>query len=207
MIGVIQDSPTGSGISTLIGWSSGILGVDKRNMVIVRGNFISEVDASLASASACELWSLEIRMSSQRTNLDMRILTSLSSSNDGFRLSIPINDPDVLEIRGSEGVRILGPDSALGVASGGGTDESSSVAAMRMPMLRVSNFKGGTPELVDTCYAILVLVLPNAESRVWSIQEMEIMEVVADQVAVALSHAAVLEESQLMREQLSAIKA
>ncbi|KAK1578547.1 hypothetical protein Q3G72_031127 [Acer saccharum] len=147
----------------------------------------------------CAVW----MPNESRNEMNLTHELKASSSNDGFRLSIPINDPDVLEIRGSEGVRILGPDSALGVASGGGTDESGAVAAMRMPMLRVSNFKGGTPELVDTCYAILVLVLPNAESRVWSIQEMEIVEVVADQVAVALSHAAVLEESQLMREQLS----
>jgi ethylene receptor len=39
--------------------------------------------------------------------------------------------------------------------------------------------------------------------RGWSHEEMEIVEVVADQVAVALSHAAVLEESKVMREKLS----
>ena len=72
-------------------------------------------------------------------------------------------------------------------------------------MLRVCNFKGGTPELRQACYAILVLILPtgdNQEPRSWSNQELEIIKVVADQVAVALSHAAILEESQLMREKL-----
>uniref|UniRef100_A0A6N2LQU7 NB-ARC domain-containing protein n=1 Tax=Salix viminalis TaxID=40686 RepID=A0A6N2LQU7_SALVM len=53
--------------------------------------------------------------------------------------------------------------------------------SIRMPMLQVSNFKGGTPELVDTCYAILVLVLPSMSYRGWSQEEMEIVEVVADQ--------------------------
>ncbi|KAE8699142.1 hypothetical protein F3Y22_tig00110584pilonHSYRG00019 [Hibiscus syriacus] len=72
-----------------------------------------------------------------------------------------------------------------------------------MPMLQGFNFKGGTPELVETSYAILILVLPSTNSRNWSYPEMEIIEVVADQVAVALSHAAVLEESQRMREKLS----
>ncbi|KAE8659971.1 Protein EIN4 [Hibiscus syriacus] len=72
-----------------------------------------------------------------------------------------------------------------------------------MPMLQGYNFKGGTPELVETRYAILVLVLPSTDSRNWSYPEMDIVEVVADQVAVALSHAAVLEESQRMREKLS----
>ncbi|OIV95032.1 hypothetical protein TanjilG_10852 [Lupinus angustifolius] len=118
--------------------------------------------------------------------------------------SIPINDREVLEVRKSKGVWILRPDSALGAAScGGGTEESGDVAAIRMPILHVSNFKGGTPEFVETSYAILVLVLPKSKLRVWTSHEMEIVEVVADQVAVALSHASVLEESQLMRQKLA----
>lgn len=96
--------------------------------------------------------------------------------------------------------KILRPDSSLGAASSGGADELGAVAAIRM--LRVSNFKGGTPELIQKCYAILVLVLPSDNARVWSYQELEIVKVVADQVAIALSHAAVLEESQLMREKM-----
>ncbi|GMI79171.1 ETHYLENE INSENSITIVE 4 [Hibiscus trionum] len=126
-----------------------------------------------------------------------------ASSSRSFHQSIPMTDPDVKEIKGSEGVRILRPDSALGLASGSGSDEAGAVAAIRMPMLQGFNFKGGTPELVETRYAILVLVLPSTNSREWSYPEMEIVEVVADQVAVALSHAAVLEESQRMREKLS----
>ncbi|XP_010262256.1 PREDICTED: protein EIN4-like isoform X2 [Nelumbo nucifera] len=117
--------------------------------------------------------------------------------------AILINDPDVKEIKESRGVKILRPDSALGIASSGGFGEPGAVAAIRMPMLRVANFKGGTPELIPQCYAILVLVLPNTGGRVWTFHELEIVEVVADQVAVALSHAAVLEESQLMRDKLA----
>lgn len=126
-----------------------------------------------------------------------------TSSAKNFHNSIPINDVDVLEIRKSKGVRILRPESALGAASKGGTGESGAVASIRMPMLNVSNFKGGTPELVDTSYAILVLVLPSTNSRAWTDHEMDIVEVVADQVAVALSHASVLEESQIMRQKLA----
>ncbi|KAJ8747713.1 hypothetical protein K2173_013165 [Erythroxylum novogranatense] len=134
---------------------------------------------------------------------EMNLTHELKASSNNYGRSIPINDSDVLDIKDSEGVKTLRPDSALGTASGGRTEEAGALAAIRMPMLRVSNFKGGTPELVDTSYAILVLVLPGADSRTWSYEEMEIVEVVADQVAVALSHAAVLEESQLMRERLS----
>ncbi|KAK9919484.1 hypothetical protein M0R45_028075 [Rubus argutus] len=145
----------------------------------------------------CAVW----MPSENRTEMNLTHELKGSSSRN-YRRSIPINDPNVLEIRESNRVRILRPDSALGAASSGESGESGAVAAIRMPMLRVSNFKGGTPQLVDTPYAILVLVLPMSDSRVWSCHEMEIVEVVADQVAVALSHAAVLEESQLMREKL-----
>jgi ethylene receptor len=122
--------------------------------------------------------------------------------SETYYSSIPITDPDVASIKNSEEVNILSPDSALAAASSGDSGEPGSVAAIRMPMLRVSNFKGGTPEMRQACYAILVLVLPSERPRSWSSQELEIIEVVADQVAVALSHAALLEESQLMREKL-----
>ncbi|KAJ6761541.1 TWO-COMPONENT SENSOR HISTIDINE KINASE [Salix koriyanagi] len=134
---------------------------------------------------------------------ELHLTHELKGNSKNYRRSIPVNDPDVLEIQGSKGVKVLRPDSALGASSGRELEESGAVAAIRMPMLQVSNFKGGTPELVDTCYAILVLVLPSMSYRGWSHEEMEIVEVVADQVAVALSHAAVLEESQVMREKLS----
>ena len=137
----------------------------------------------------CAVW----MPNENRTEMNLTYELKTSSSRN-YRSSIPINDPDVLEIRGSKGVRILRPESALGAASSGGSCESGAVAAIRMPMLQVSNFKGGTPELVETSYAVLVLVLPAANNRVWSYHEMEIVDVVADQVAVALSHAAVLEE-------------
>lgn len=120
-----------------------------------------------------------------------------------YSFSIPITDPDVVGIKGSELVNILGPDSALVNARSAEMGEPGPVAAIRMPMLRVCNFKGGTPEHIQACYSILLLVLPGGQLRSWSSQELEIVKVVADQVAVALSHAAVLEESQLMREKLA----
>ncbi|KAJ4722633.1 Ethylene receptor [Melia azedarach] len=137
-----------------------------------------------------------------KTGMNLTHKLNERNYSDLCSLSIPISDPDVLRIKGSDGVSILEPDSALATASSGESSPPGPVAAIRMPMLRVSNFKGGTPEIVQACYAILVLVLPSEQGRTWSNQELEIVKVVADQVAVALSHAAVLEESQLMREQL-----
>ncbi|KVH89709.1 CheY-like superfamily [Cynara cardunculus var. scolymus] len=120
-----------------------------------------------------------------------------------YDFSIPIQDPDVQEIKRSEVVKLLDPESRLAVLSGGRSGSPGAVAAIRMPMLRVADFKGGTPEMIQACYAILVLVLPGGQVRSWTNPELEIVKVVADQVAVALSHAAVLEESQLMRDKLA----
>ncbi|KAM0867536.1 hypothetical protein ACQ4PT_041923 [Festuca glaucescens] len=119
---------------------------------------------------------------------------------DGL-VTIAVDDADVIEVRRSDDVKLLGPDSALASASGGGKEDTGTVAAIRMPMLKVSDFKGGTPEVIQTSYAVLVLVPPSGKN--WGAYELEIVKVVADQVAVALSHASLLEESQAMRDRLA----
>ncbi|KAL3523713.1 hypothetical protein ACH5RR_016547 [Cinchona calisaya] len=145
----------------------------------------------------CAVW----MPNGNRTEMNLTHQLSPGPSEE-YSHALPINEPDILEITKNKGVRFLRQDSVLGAASSGGSGEPGAVAAIRMPVLLGSNFKGGTPEVIDTGYAILVLVLRSVNDRVWSYNEMEIVEVVADQVAVALSHASVLEESQLMREKL-----
>ncbi|XP_018479593.2 ethylene response sensor 2 [Raphanus sativus] len=115
------------------------------------------------------------------------------------RFSIPITESDVVRIKRSEEVNMLNSGSPLASVTSRGKLGGQTVG-IRVPMLRVCNFKGGTPEAIHMCYAILVCVLP---SRSWTYQELEIVKVVADQVAVAISHAVILEESQLMREKLA----
>lgn len=146
----------------------------------------------------CAVW----MPSEDRTEMNLTHQLSHCRSDEHQR-SLPINDPDVLEITKSKGVRFLRQDSVLGAASCGEDGEQGAVAAIRMPVLCGSNFKGGTPEYIETWYAILVLVPRSWNDGAWGHNEMEIVEVVADQVAVALSHASVLEESQLMREKLA----
>ncbi|CAN4097616.1 unnamed protein product [Withania somnifera] len=146
----------------------------------------------------CAIW----KPNENKTEMNLIHELRDRSFNSGYNLPIPRSDPDVMQIKESDGVKILDADSLLAAVSSGGSREPGAVAAIRMPMLKVSNFKGGTPELVPECYAILVLVLPGGQCRSWSNQEIEIVRVVADQVAVALSHAAILEESQHMRETL-----
>ncbi|KAG0535531.1 hypothetical protein BDA96_04G373800 [Sorghum bicolor] len=122
-------------------------------------------------------------------------------SDDDGEAVVAADDADVLEVKATDGVKLLPPDSVLGSASGGGKEGTGTVAAIRMPMLKVADFKGGTPEVIKTSYAVLVLVPPS--DRNWAPHELEIVEVVADQVAVALSHASLLEESQAMRDRLA----
>ncbi|GER56157.1 ethylene receptor [Striga asiatica] len=145
----------------------------------------------------CAIW-----MPNADKSDEMNLTHELKENNSKNNLNIATSDRDVNEIISNDGVKILNSDSALAVLSSGGCADPGSVAAIRMPMLRVSNFKGGTPGMVPACYAILVLVLPEGQNRTWTNHELEIVEVVADQVAVALSHASVLEESRMMREKL-----
>ncbi|ESQ36494.1 hypothetical protein EUTSA_v10007018mg [Eutrema salsugineum] len=121
------------------------------------------------------------------------------SGGGGF--SIPITESDVVRIKRSEEVNMLNTNSPLASVTSRGNPGPT--VGIRVPMLRVCNFKGGTPEAIHMCYAILVCVLPLGQSRSWTYQELEIVKVVADQVAVAISHAVILEESQLMREKLA----
>ncbi|XP_058083326.1 probable ethylene response sensor 1 isoform X2 [Magnolia sinica] len=77
------------------------------------------------------------------------------------------------------------------------------VVAVRIPLLHLSNFQANDwPELSAKGYAIMVLMLPSDSARKWHRHEFELVEVVADQVAVALSHASILEESMHARDQL-----
>ncbi|CAA0807170.1 Protein EIN4 [Striga hermonthica] len=158
----------------------------------------------------CAIWMPNANRTAMNLTHEVRGRTFSSSFSSSV---IPYGDPDVLEVKKGGGVRVLDGRSALAVASSAGPGPPGAVAAVRLPMLRVANFKdGGTPEMVPQCYAVLVLVLPSGGGgeeereglvRSWGPQELGIVEAVADQVAVAVSHAAVLEESQSMRDRLA----
>ncbi|XP_025801713.1 ethylene receptor 4-like [Panicum hallii] len=135
------------------------------------------------------------------------------------RQAIRVSDPDVAAVMANKDAKVLRPGSALGTTTGRGA-----AAAIRMPLLRVSNFvdassSGSDEQGAAVSYAIMVLVLaappPTPKNHIsrghrggrgareWIRQELDIVEVVADQLAVALSHAAVLEEWQLTRYKLA----
>ncbi|KAI3741777.1 hypothetical protein L1987_59454 [Smallanthus sonchifolius] len=76
------------------------------------------------------------------------------------------------------------------------------VVAVRVPLLHLSNFDiVNWPDHPAKSYAVMVLILPLNGVRKWRDHELELVTVVADQVAVALSHAAILEESMRARNQ------
>jgi ethylene receptor len=63
-------------------------------------------------------------------------------SDDGVEVG-SVDNANIVEVRGSDGVKLLGPDSVLASASGGKEQGSGAVAAIRMPMLKVADYKGG----------------------------------------------------------------
>ncbi|XP_031407797.1 probable ethylene response sensor 1 [Punica granatum] len=79
----------------------------------------------------------------------------------------------------------------------------SEIVAVRVPLLNLLNFQiNDWPDHSAKSYAVMVLILPTNSGRQWREHELELVEVVVDQVAVALSHAAILEESMRARDQL-----
>ncbi|XP_025806977.1 ethylene receptor 4-like [Panicum hallii] len=120
--------------------------------------------------------------------------------------AISVRHPDVAAVLASKDAEVLRPGSVLEAATGGGLPPAGVAAAIRIPY-----FHGGSCASELAGYAILVLVRrgnddhrsSSSAASTWSNQDLEVVKVVADQVAVALSHAAALEESQLIRRELA----
>ncbi|MQL80769.1 hypothetical protein Taro_013228 [Colocasia esculenta] len=117
---------------------------------------------------------------------------------------VPINLPIVNQIFSNNRAIIIPHTSPLArIRPVVGRYVPPEVAAVRVPLLHVSNFQiNDWPELSAKSYAVMVLMLPPDSARKWHVHELELVEVVADQVAVALSHAAILEESMRARDLL-----
>ena len=112
------------------------------------------------------------------------------------------DDELVKTIENSTKAVVVPPDSLLGRACNHSAATMGSTVAVRLPLLRYSNFGTDTKERTDTKYAIMVLGFPKGSGWGWGPNELDIVEAVADQVAVALSHAAILEDSHRIQEQL-----
>ncbi|KAL8548758.1 hypothetical protein ACS0TY_007864 [Phlomoides rotata] len=143
----------------------------------------------------CALW-----MPSQR-GLNLQLSHTLSNLIP-VGSSVPSNLPVINEVFSrAEAIHIPHTCPLASIRPVPGRYISPEVVAVRVPLLHLSNFHiNNWPELSAKSYAVMVLVLNGI--RKWREHELELVEVVVDQVAVALSHAAILEESVLSHDQL-----
>ncbi|KAF7044247.1 hypothetical protein CFC21_053502 [Triticum aestivum] len=145
----------------------------------------------------CALWMPSRSGSSLQLSHTLRHQITVGSS-------ISINLPVINQVFSSNRAIIIPHTSPLArIRPLAGRYVPPEVAAVRVPLLNLSNFQiNDWPELSAKSYAIMVLMLPSDSARNWHVHELELVEVVADQVAVALSHAAILEESMRARDLL-----
>lgn len=145
----------------------------------------------------CALWM------PTRTGLELQLSYTLRHQNPvGF--TVPIQSPAINQVFSTNRAVKISPNSPVArLRPISGKYMLGEVVAVRVPLLHLSNFQiYDWPELSTKRYALMVLMLPSDSARQWHVHELELVEVVADQVAVALSHAAILEESMRARDLL-----
>ncbi|GMJ10016.1 ETHYLENE INSENSITIVE 1, ETHYLENE RESPONSE, REDUCED DORMANCY 3, ETHYLENE RESPONSE 1 [Hibiscus trionum] len=144
----------------------------------------------------CALWM------PTRTGLELQLSYTLHQQNPvGY--TVPIHHPMINQVFSSSHVVKISPNCPVARIRPAGKYMPGEVVAVRVPLLHLSNFQiNDWPELSTKRYALMVLMLPSDSARQWHVHELELVEVVADQVAVALSHAAILEESMRARDLL-----
>ncbi|GLU07337.1 hypothetical protein SLE2022_242990 [Rubroshorea leprosula] len=145
----------------------------------------------------CALWM------PSRTGMNLQLSHTLNYQMQ-VGTTVPINLPIVNEIFGSaQAVCIPYTCPLARIRPLVGRYVAPEVVAVRVPLLHISNFHiTNWPDLSAKSYAIMILILPTDSARKWRDHELELVDVVADQVAVALSHAAILEESMQAHNQL-----
>ncbi|KAJ8755071.1 hypothetical protein K2173_016679 [Erythroxylum novogranatense] len=145
----------------------------------------------------CALWM------PTRTGLELQLSYTLRQQNPvGY--TVPIQLPVINKVFSSNRAVKISPNCPVArLRPLAGKYIPGEVVAVRVPLLHLSNFQiNDWPELSTKRYALMVLMLPSDSARQWHVHELELVEVVADQVAVALSHAAILEESMRARDLL-----
>ncbi|KAL3651096.1 mitochondrial 2-enoyl thioester reductase [Castilleja foliolosa] len=144
----------------------------------------------------CALWM------PTRAGLDLQLSYTLRHQNP-VGLSVPIQHPVINQVFNTSRAVKISPSSPVARLRPVGKYMPGEVVAVRVPLLHLNNFQiHDWPELSTKRYALMVLMLPSDSARQWHVHELELVEVVADQVAVALSHAAILEESMRARDLL-----
>lgn len=145
----------------------------------------------------CTLWM------PTRNGLELQRSHTLRQHNP-VPMTVPIHHPTIKQVFSSHRAMVISPNSPVAMTRPHtGKYMIGDVVAMRVPLLYLNNFHiRDWPEPSKRPYALMVLMLPSDSARRWHVHELELVEVVAEQVAVALSHAAILEESIRSRDQL-----
>eukprot|EP01018_Ginkgo_biloba_P018087 Gb_28304 [translate_table: standard] len=145
----------------------------------------------------CTLWM------PTRSGLELQLSHTLRQQN-AISVTVPIHHPSIKHVFSSNRALVISPKSPVAMTrSRTGKYMTGDVVAVRVPLLHLMNFHiNDWPDPSKKPYALMVLMLPSDSARRWHIHELELVEVVADQVAVALSHAAILEESMRARDLL-----
>ncbi|KAF6148417.1 hypothetical protein GIB67_038772 [Kingdonia uniflora] len=146
----------------------------------------------------CALWM------PTRTGLELQSSYILRHQNPvGFTISIQL--PVINQVFSNNRAVKISPNSPVArLRPLVGKYIPGEVIVVRVPLWHLSNLQiNDWPELSTKRYAVMVLMLPSDSERQWHAHELELIEVVADQVAVTLSHAAILEESMRARDHLA----
>lgn len=126
-------------------------------------------------------------------------------------MTVPVHHPTIKQVFSSHRAMVISPHSPVAMTRPRtGKYMAGDVVGMRVPLLHLNNFHiRDWPDPSKRPFALMVLMLPSDSARRWHVHELELVEVVAEQVAVALSHAAILEESikarDLLMEQIVAL--
>eukprot|EP01018_Ginkgo_biloba_P005353 Gb_11604 [translate_table: standard] len=145
----------------------------------------------------CTLWM------PTRTGLEIQLSHTLRQQNP-IPVTVPIHHPTIKQVFSGNRAVVISPNSPVAmIRPRTGKYMTGDAVAVRVPLLHLSNFHSSeSPEPSKRPYALMVLMLPSDSARRWHVHELELVEVVADQVAVALSHAAILEESMRAQDLL-----
>lgn len=119
-------------------------------------------------------------------------------------MTVPVHHPTIKQVFSSHRAMVISPHSPVAMTRPRtGKYMAGDVVGMRVPLLHLNNFHiRDWPDPSKRPFALMVLMLPSDSARRWHVHELELVEVVAEQVAVALSHAAILEESIKARDLL-----
>ncbi|GLJ46528.1 hypothetical protein SUGI_0980570 [Cryptomeria japonica] len=133
------------------------------------------------------------------SGLELQLSHSLKHGQNihAIPVTVPTHHPSIKDVFSCNRALVISPNSpVVKIRSQRGRYMQGNAAAVRVPLLNLSNFHmNDRTEPSTRSYALMVLTTPYDSVRRWHEHELEVVNVVADQVAVALSHAAVLEES------------